>query len=149
MPEIIRCRECDRETYMGIAACPHCGAGMPPDLAAAPISSHAGSSVANAIGLFLVRLLIFNSSYWVTIALFKAYDRYAYGEQAMSAWAHPAVAMFLVGGFFLLNLIYLAIEGACWQWLKGMRPIFHLVFPVASFAGISVFLLLVMFLRNL
>ncbi len=32
MPEIIRCPSCDAETYRGLAACPHSGAGMPPHL---------------------------------------------------------------------------------------------------------------------
>jgi hypothetical protein len=33
--------------------------------------------------------------------------------------------------------------------LKEMRPVFHLLFPVAAFVGISAFLLLIMFLGNL
>jgi len=154
MPEIIRCRECDRETYMGIAACPHCGADLSQDQAAhaaevATSGSPSGGAAANAIALVVVRLLIFNGAYWATISAIEIYDKVKYGNQAVPGGADPAVALFILGGFVLLNLVYLAIEGACWHWLKGMRPIFHLVFPVASFVGISVFLLLVMFLRNL
>jgi len=154
MPEIIRCRECDRETYLGIAVCPHCGAQLSQDQAAHAAAAEAsgapsGDGTANAIAMVVVRLLIFNGAFWATISLLEAYDRYVYGEQATLAWAHHAVALFILGGFVVLNLIYLAIEGACWHWLKGMRPIFNLVFPVASFVGISVLLLLVMYLRNL
>jgi hypothetical protein len=107
VPEIVRCRACDRETYMGLAVCPHCGADMLTGLAADVAAAEAtGSSRAvDTIGLFLVRLLIFNGAYWSTISAIEIYDRYAYGELAVPGGAHPAVALFILGGFVLLNLI--------------------------------------------
>jgi len=153
VPEIIRCRECDRETYMGLAACPHCGASIlqeqAPKLAAAETSGGpSGGGAGAAFGSFLGRLLIFNFSYWATISAIELYEDFKYGKQAMPGGADPAVALFIMGGFVVLNLIYIAIEGVFWHSLKGMRPVFHFLFPVASFIGISVFLLVIMLLRN-
>lgn len=153
MPEIIRCRECDRETYMGLAACPHCGANIPPDLApdlavAKASNKDYGGQGISVFAMFAVRLFIFNFSYYATISIIEIYDKYEYGEQAMPGGAHPAAAMFIISAFFVLNFIYLMIELLCWALFKKMKPVISIVFPVVSYFAIVLCFVVFSVLKN-
>ena len=141
MPEIIRCPECGRETYLGLAACPHCGADIPPDVAPdsprprPPETDRRGPGAAT-FPMFVARTAIFNFLYYATIAADEGYTRYKYGADAMPLGAHPAGAMLIIGGFFVLNLIYFALEGSFWNSMRRVKPAVSLLFPPAAYVAI-------------
>ena len=136
MTETSNCPECGRETEPAAAACPHCGAAIPPGAEGpAPLTAYEVDGM-TAFLAFFSRLAVFNALYYGTVKGLDAYERYAYGDQAMPGMASPGVAMLVIGGFFVTNAVYLMLEAVCRGYLKRARAGAILLFPAASYVGI-------------